>query len=132
MPTAHRLPALLILLLVALLVACGGEEPAPTIEPSATLPAAVAPTNAPAGQTATTPPEAVTTPAEDSANPSNPDLAAQVGLLPNMITLDTQYHILRTFGREDGIFLYLILDKSKANLAMARFRLAKIEGALQL
>ena len=39
---------------------------------------------------------------------------------------------LRTFGREDGIFLYLILDKSKANLAMARFRLAKIEGALQL
>lgn len=60
------------------------------------------------------------------------DLGIKEKLEDVLITLDSQYHILRTFGREDGIFLYLVLDKAKANLAMARFRLAKIEGALTL
>lgn len=49
-----------------------------------------------------------------------------------LITLDSQYHIIRTLGSEDSVFIYLVLDKNKANLAMARFRLAKIEKDLSL
>lgn len=61
---------------------------------------------------------------------------ADLGLRENiediLITLDTQYHIIRTFGRQEGMFLYLVLDKNRANLAMARFRLAKVEKELDL
>lgn len=49
-----------------------------------------------------------------------------------LITLGSQYHIIRTFGKEGGMFLYLVLDKSRANLAMARFRLNRIEQELKL
>jgi hypothetical protein len=51
-----------------------------------------------------------------------------------LITLGTQYHLIRllqsTSGR--GLFLYLVLDKNKANLAMARRLLGNLEGALTL
>ncbi|WP_370890516.1 hypothetical protein [Janibacter sp. GXQ6167] len=49
-----------------------------------------------------------------------------------LITLDSQFHIIRTLGKEDGMFLYLVLDKGRANLAMARFRLGRIEKDLHL
>ncbi len=49
-----------------------------------------------------------------------------------LITLDSQYHIIRTFGKEEGLFLYLVLDKTRANLAMARFKLAQVEKSLVL
>lgn len=58
------------------------------------------------------------------------DLGLNQKLEDILITLETQYHIIRTFSRKDGIFLYLVLDKSKANLAMARFKLAGIERQL--
>ena len=58
------------------------------------------------------------------------DLGLNQRLEDILITLETQYHIIRTFNREDGIFLYLVLDKSRANLAMARFKLAGIEKQL--
>jgi hypothetical protein len=51
-----------------------------------------------------------------------------------LITLGTQYHLIRllqsTSGR--GLFLYLVLDKGKSNLAMARRRLGNLEAALTL
>jgi hypothetical protein len=51
-----------------------------------------------------------------------------------LITLGAQYHLIRllqsTSGR--GLFLYLVLDKNKANLAMARRLLGNLEGALTL
>ena len=58
------------------------------------------------------------------------DLGLNQKLEDILITLETQYHIIRTFNREDGIFLYLVLDKARANLAMARFKLAGIEKQL--
>ena len=37
-----------------------------------------------------------------------------------LITLGKQYHILRPSARKDGVFIYFVLDKQRANLAMAR------------
>jgi predicted regulator of Ras-like GTPase activity (Roadblock/LC7/MglB family) len=37
-----------------------------------------------------------------------------------LITLGKQYHIIRPSARKEGIFIYFVLDKQRANLAMAR------------
>ena len=49
-----------------------------------------------------------------------------------LITLQTQYHLIRLLQRRQGagLFLYLALDKNRANLALARHRLRQIESAL--
>ena len=51
-----------------------------------------------------------------------------------LITLGSQYHLIRLLQSASGrgLFLYLVLDKSKSNLAMARRRLGILEGALTL
>ncbi|MET0536156.1 MAG: hypothetical protein ABW171_18220 [Steroidobacter sp.] len=37
-----------------------------------------------------------------------------------LITLSKQYHIIRPVQAKPGIFMYLVLDRAKANLALAR------------
>jgi len=37
-----------------------------------------------------------------------------------LITLGKQYHIIRPVASKHGLFIYLVLDKNKANLALAR------------
>jgi hypothetical protein len=51
-----------------------------------------------------------------------------------LITLDTQYHLIRLLtGRAGkGLFLYIALSKSRANLAMARHQLRRIEAELEI
>nr|WSX53321.1 hypothetical protein OG409_33020 [Streptomyces sp. NBC_00974] len=51
-----------------------------------------------------------------------------------LITLGSQYHLIRLLkGRGgSGLFLYLALDKGRANLAMARHQLRKIEAELEV
>ncbi|MFD9033803.1 hypothetical protein ACFVZW_22040 [Streptomyces sp. NPDC059567] len=51
-----------------------------------------------------------------------------------LITLGGQYHLLRLLkGRgTNGLFLYLALDKTRANLAMARHQLKRIESDLEV
>ncbi|MFE3454315.1 hypothetical protein ACFXJ8_35865 [Nonomuraea sp. NPDC059194] len=51
-----------------------------------------------------------------------------------LITLTGQYHIIRPMtGRGGkGLFLYLALDRARANLAMARHRLRAIEEKLEV
>ena len=47
-----------------------------------------------------------------------------------LITLGRQYHIIRPLQKHEGLFIYLVLDKSKSNLALARRNCQDVEGAL--
>lgn len=51
-----------------------------------------------------------------------------------LITLQRQYHLIRlvTGQSHSGLFLYLALDKGKANLALARHGLKRIESELNV
>jgi hypothetical protein len=47
-----------------------------------------------------------------------------------LITLTKAYHIIRPVQAKSGIFIYLVLDRAKANLAMARRACADCENSL--
>lgn len=49
-----------------------------------------------------------------------------------LITLDDQLHIIRPTASHEGLFIYLVLDKAKANLALARRSVQTIEKSLEL
>jgi hypothetical protein len=51
-----------------------------------------------------------------------------------LITLGRQYHLIRLVSGQShaGLFIYLALDKQKANLALARHHLKRIESEIQV
>jgi len=51
-----------------------------------------------------------------------------------LITLSGQYHLIRPLGSRNGqgLFMYIALLKTRANLAMARHQLRRIEEELQM
>ena len=51
-----------------------------------------------------------------------------------LISLGSQYHLVRPLGSRNGqgLFLYIALLKQRANLAMARHQLRRIEEELQM
>ncbi|MDT0304793.1 hypothetical protein [Streptomonospora wellingtoniae] len=51
-----------------------------------------------------------------------------------LITLSAQYHIIRplTSRKGQGLFLYLAMDRTRGNLALARHRLKSIDEELDV
>ena len=49
-----------------------------------------------------------------------------------LITLGKQYHLLRPLTKTDNLFIYLVLNREKANLALARHKLTEAEATLEV
>jgi hypothetical protein len=49
-----------------------------------------------------------------------------------LITLGKQYHVIRPMTQNDAMFVYVVLDKTRSNLAMARHQVSAIEKELQI
>ncbi|MGN0859251.1 MAG: hypothetical protein ACI4NW_08785 [Stenotrophomonas sp.] len=49
-----------------------------------------------------------------------------------LITLGKAYHIMRPVASKQGLFFYVVLDRSKSNLALARRKVLDVESALQM
>lgn len=49
-----------------------------------------------------------------------------------LITLGKQYHILRPAEKISGIFIYYVLDSGRANLALARRKIADVESKITM
>ena len=59
-------------------------------------------------------------------------LGLRRGIEDILITLGDQYHLIRLVPNNLGLFLYLVLDKAKGNLALARYKLTDIERSLKV
>ena len=49
-----------------------------------------------------------------------------------LISLGKQYHIIRPVAQSPGLFFYVVLDKGRSNLALARRKVLDTEAGLAL
>lgn len=49
-----------------------------------------------------------------------------------LITLEAHFHIIRPTSNHNGLFIYLVLDKKKSNLALARRKVLGVEKDLEI
>lgn len=49
-----------------------------------------------------------------------------------LITLSSQFHVIRPLAQNPEVFIYLVLDKKKANLALARIKVKDVDAHLEL
>lgn len=62
------------------------------------------------------------------------DLGLNGNIEDIMITLSSQYHLINVLNASEtsGLFVYLVLDRNTANLALARHKLNAISGRISL
>ncbi|MEZ4233947.1 MAG: hypothetical protein R3B89_32535 [Polyangiaceae bacterium] len=49
-----------------------------------------------------------------------------------LITLKDQYHVIRPMKNRPQVFIYLVTERAKSNLALARMRMSDVEKALKV
>ena len=49
-----------------------------------------------------------------------------------LITLSSQYHIIRPLTSTPEVFIYLVLDTDRSNLALARINVKKADAGIEL
>ena len=49
-----------------------------------------------------------------------------------LITLQDQFHVIRPTANHKGLFIYLVLDKARANLALARRKVNDVEASIEI
>ena len=49
-----------------------------------------------------------------------------------LISLNRQYHLIRPMEKKDGFFIYLVVDRNRSNLALARHGLSDMEKELSI
>lgn len=49
-----------------------------------------------------------------------------------LISLGKQYHVIRPLSSNDALFIYVVLDRARSNLAMARYILSGLEKDLTI
>ncbi len=49
-----------------------------------------------------------------------------------LISLGRQYHIIRPVASAAGLFFYVVLDRARANLALARRKVLDVESGLKV
>ena len=59
-------------------------------------------------------------------------LGSSDGIDDIIITMSTQYDIVRPLAANPSIFLYLAMDKNKSNMALARYKVSECDSQLEL
>jgi len=60
------------------------------------------------------------------------DLRSKDAIDDIIITMSTQYDIIRPLSVNPSIFLFLAMDKNKSNMALARYKVAECDQQLEL
>lgn len=60
------------------------------------------------------------------------NLGLDDGIEDILVTLRKQYQLTRLLTRNPSVFIYLVLDRKKANLGMARLMLKDVEAGLDI
>jgi hypothetical protein len=54
------------------------------------------------------------------------------GIEDILISLNRQYHLIRPIEKKDGFFIYLVVDRNRSNLALARHVLLDVEKGMSI
>ena len=49
-----------------------------------------------------------------------------------LITLGTQFHLIRPLANNPAVFVYVALDRAQSNLGLARIKVKAVEGTLKV
>lgn len=60
------------------------------------------------------------------------DLGLDEELEDVLISLGSQYHLIRMCSNHQSVFIYMAIDRSEGNLGLARRSIDKIDGKLKL
>jgi hypothetical protein len=60
------------------------------------------------------------------------DLGLDEEIQDILVSLDTQYHLVRMCEHHEDVFIYLVIDREQGNLGLSRRSIDKIDERLEL